>query len=557
MPLHSPSVARATFAARWDRTVAEHAEREFLIFESNAGRISRFSYAEFAEVVRRTEIGLASRGVEAGSVVHLVLPNSVAFVALWLACARLGAVFSSSDPRASTAELAAVRRRLRPVLSVIGEQQSASYPAPDGAFGGPVLVTGAEDPTIGGLADPAYDGSGDPGQPPGREPATSPEPGDVLAVLFTSGTTSAPKGVQLTQALYAHTAEVMARAAGLTATDRWLVVLPLFHANAQYYCFASAISVGASVALMSAFSARRFLDQARRHRVTHTSLFAAPIRMVLARGGSTALASPLRHVWFAQNLTDGEYERFSALVGVAPRQLYGMTETGPAVLTSPAGSAQHRSMGRVTPGCAVRIRALSGDRPAADGEVGVLEVHGVPGHTLFDGYLADPDTTRAGWSDVEADGSVWFATGDRVRVDPDGDHHFAGRGGDQLKVAGENVSVVEIEELIATHPGVFEVAVVGRPDPIRTEVPVAYVVPADPSGADGPAGAGLVDAIEALCVAQLSPSKRPHEVILVEELPRTSVGKIRKFLLGRQPSTDVYDDATASSANDGQEVAQP
>src|SRR5690606_35082599 len=98
---------------------------------------------------------------------------------------------------------------------------------------------------------------------------------DRLAVLFTSGTTSAPKGAMVTQANYVAAAEFMARASKLVAAHRWFVTLPLFHANAQYYCFASAIAVGSSVALTSAFSASRWIEQARALSVTHASLFAA------------------------------------------------------------------------------------------------------------------------------------------------------------------------------------------------------------------------------------------------------------------------------------------
>ncbi|MEZ5296266.1 MAG: AMP-binding protein [Ilumatobacteraceae bacterium] len=104
------------------------------------------------------------------------------------------------------------------------------------------------------------------------------EPTDRAAVMFTSGTTGRPKGVEITQANYAFAGTTMASAAQLGADDRQIVVLPLFHANAQYYSFASAIAVGASVALMHTFSASGFIPQAARHRATHASLFAGPIR---------------------------------------------------------------------------------------------------------------------------------------------------------------------------------------------------------------------------------------------------------------------------------------
>ena len=162
-------------------------------------------------------------------------------------------------------------------------------------------------------------------------PVRAPAPSDPFALMFTSRTTSAPKIVEVTQANYAFAGDVMAAASGIRPGSCFLVVLPLFHANAQYYSIAACISVGATIVLAPGFSASRFLEQADRLRVTHASLFAAPIRMILARAELQPVSRPLENVWFAQTLTDEEYEQFAALVGCRPRQIYGMTETAPAV----------------------------------------------------------------------------------------------------------------------------------------------------------------------------------------------------------------------------------
>jgi crotonobetaine/carnitine-CoA ligase len=340
---------------------------------------------------------------------------------------------------------------------------------------------------------------------------------DRAAVMFTSGTTGRPKGVEVTQANYAFAGSTMAAAAELGPDDRQLVVLPLFHANAQYYSFASAIAVGASVALMHTFSASGFLPQAARHRATHASLFAAPIRMILARGGPVD-GLVLRHCWFAQNLAEDQYATIADWFGCRPRQLYGMTETIPAVLTDEAADPRHDTMGSVTPGCSVEIHDADG-RPAAPDEVGEIVVGGEPGITLFAGYLDDPATTEASFRDG------WFRTGDRASRDADGRFRFDGRRSDVLKVAGENVSTVEVEAVLTAHPAVLEASVVGAPDPVRDEVPVAYVVPADPEQPP------TIDELTTWCEDRLSKAKRPRDFTFLDELPRTSVGKIRKFIL--------------------------
>jgi crotonobetaine/carnitine-CoA ligase len=118
-----------------------------------------------------------------------------------------------------------------------------------------------------------------------------------------------------------------------------------------------------------------------------------------------------------------------------------------------------------------------------------------------------------------------FRSGDLARVDDEGFFYFVGRRSDVLKVAGENVSTVEVESVLAAHPSVLEAAVVGEPDPVRDEVPVGFVVPAP--------GKPPIDLDELghWCAARLAPAKRPARITVVDELPRTSVGKIRKFQL--------------------------
>lgn len=492
-----------TFASVWERTVAARGDAPFLLFEAPDGQVTEWSYTAFDELVGRMAAELTGHGVGPGSSVHLALTNSPTFVAVWLAATRLGAWIVPSDPMGRTPELADHIERTDVTIGFCARERVAEYRPAAGNM--PFHMIDEADAAFAWLTHDRFD--------------EWPTPGltDRAAVMFTSGTTGRPKGVEITQANYAFAGATMAAAAQLTADDRHLVVLPLFHANAQYYSFASAIWVGASVALMHTFSASGFLPAAARHRATCASLFAAPMRMILARGDETDGVG-LRHCWFAQNITAEQHAMLSDWFGCRPRQLYGMTETIPAVLTDRPGDPRPDSMGFVTDGCVVELHDADG-APVAPGEVGEIVVGGTPGITLFAGYLDDPDTTAAAFRDG------WFRTGDRAIRDQQGRWCFDGRRSDVLKVAGENVSIVEVESVLAAHPAVLEAAVVGAPDPIRDEVPVAFVVAADPSA---PPSAGE---LAAWCAERLGKPKVPREFTFLDELPRTSVGKIRKFLL--------------------------
>ncbi|MDB0005863.1 AMP-binding protein [Ilumatobacteraceae bacterium] len=504
MSAHEPS----TFAAAWQRAVFDGPSRPFLTFEGPSGEIADWTYGEFDGLVNRAMATLRSEGVVQGSAVHLALTNSPTFIAVWLAAVRLGAWIVPSDPMSRAPELADHISRTEPVVGFCAESRAEPYVE---AAGSMRVIRVDESDTelrwLGGTIDVV------PGDP---------TPRDRAAVMFTSGTTGRPKGVEITQANYAFAGQAMAGASGLTSEDRQIVVLPLFHANAQYYSFASAIAVGASVALMHTFSASGFLPQVARHGATCASLFAAPMRMILARGEKVEGVA-LRHCWYAQNITPEQHKTLTDWFGCPPRQLYGMTETIPAVLTDTGNDPLSDSMGFVTDGCTVALHGPDG-AAVSDGDIGEIVVNGVPGETLFAGYLDDERTTVASFRDG------WFLTGDRARRDPDGRWYFDGRRSDVLKVSGENVSTVEVEAVITAHPAVLEASVIGAPDDVRDEVPVAFVVASDPTAPP------TVQDLTNWCAERLSKPKVPTQFTFLNELPRTSVGKIRKFLLKEKTS---------------------
>lgn len=508
-----------TFTDIWQRAVDQHGDRTFLAFRSEQGRIDTWTYGEFDRIVAGAAALLTATGVSAGDSVHLCLRNSPAFIAIWLATARLGAWMVPVDPASSSRDIATQLARVSPKIGFHAASRAETYLA--GVTEGSGLRTVALEETAADVEPGGLLHAGD-GPPVAAAPV---EPDTRLAVMFTSGTTSQPKGVVLTQANYRTVAEVMAAAAGLGADDRWVVTLPLFHANAQYYCFAPAIHVGASVALTATFSASGWIDMAIELGATHASLFAAPIRMILARTPEGTEPAQLRHVWFAQSLGRDHHRRFGELVGTLPRQLYGMTETIAIVTADRSDPPAHDVIGEPVPGRTVRLVDPATHEDVESGTPGMIMVRGERGVDLFAEYLDDPATTDRSFM-TDEHGTTWLLTGDLAAQTDGGALQFVGRADDVIKVAGENVSLTEVEAILAQAPGVLEVAVLARPDEIRDVVPVAYVVARDQ--ADPP----TADELAAWAGGQLSPQARPREWHFIDSLPRTSVGKVRRFKIG-------------------------
>jgi carnitine-CoA ligase len=465
--------------------------------------VQHFTWREVLARATSVARALADAGIGAGDHVHVHLPNCPEFLFVWFGCALRGAVIVPTNVASSPAELEYILGHVGAALSVC-----------DGD--GIDLVRRAR--LAAGVPDAVWRSGALP-----EANGTDPVPADVdaladLAVMYTSGTTSRPKGVRVTHANYVFAGESVAAGLGLMPDDRFLVVLPLFHANAQYYSVMSALVTGATIVLAARFSASGWVDTAICHHATVASLFAAPIRMILAKPGRPEWRShDLRVVAFAQNLTDAEHAAWERDIGAPLLQLYGMTETiGPPLMNPLWAIRRHNSLGRVALGYRCMITDRDG-AAVARGDVGELRVGGVPGVSLMAGYLNDPVATAA----TMADG--WLRTGDLVREDADGLITFVTRAKDMIKRAGENIAAGEIEDVLMAHPAVIDATVVGVPDAMRDETIVAFVVTAD----------GEVDAVALRdwCAARLARFRVPEFFVGRTALPRTSVGKIQKQAL--------------------------
>lgn len=497
-----PDVLRAGVDRTPDRTL--------LIFDDLRGGVQTFSWREVYDRSLAVAGRFADAGIGFGDSVHVHLPNRPEFLFHWFAAALRGAVAVPTNVASASAELEYILGHVEAGLSVTDHD------------GLDVVRRARAQVGLGG-ATWLCDSSAARGD---ESAVVTCDQRDDVAVMYTSGTTSRPKGVRITHGNYVFAGESVAAGLGLTPEDRFLVVLPLFHANAQYYSVMSTLIAGGTIILAARFSASGWVDTAIRHQATVASLFAAPIRMILTKPSRPEWRSHrLRLVAFAQNLTVDEWDAWNRDIGAPLLQLYGMTETiGPPLMNPLWGRRRHDSLGRVALG--YRCRIIDSDGVAVTpGEAGELHVGGVPGISLMAGYLKDPEATEA----VMRGG--WLRTGDLVREDPDGLISFVTRAKDMIKRAGENIAAGEIEEVLRGHPAVIDAAVIGVPDSMRDETIVAFVVTAD--------GELDVSALHSWCADRLAGFRVPEFFAARTTLPRTSVGKIQKQILrdewARQP----------------------
>ncbi len=493
-----------------------HPSAPFLIFEDAQGQVNRFSYADMERRANRMAHVLYMQGVSKGKMFHVHLPNCPEFFDCWFAAAALGAIMVPTNPLSTSDELSYILSHADCTVSITQPDLLPALHQVQAQRAHLTILLARTTETIDDtillthLLATAPDTSID-------LPAS--EPLDAVMMLYTSGTTSRPKGVLVTHANYLHVGEAVAQHMRMHPHDRWLIVLPLFHGNAQYYSIMSALVTGASIALIEHFSASQWGSQAARHGATLASLFAAPIRMILAKP-TTLLdrENSLRATVFAQSITPEQITTFEQRFACPLFQLYGMTETIAPVTMNPLyGECRNDSIGRPMHGTSIRVVNDEGEDVPV-GSVGEVLVHGKPGQTLMAGYFKNPVETAR----TVQDG--WLHTGDNVRADEDGYLYFVDRGKDMIKRAGENVAASEVERVVNMHPAVFESAVIGIPDEIRDESIKVYIVLHEGMAATS-------EDILRWCAERLAKFKVPGMIEFVDELPRTSVGKIQKHLL--------------------------
>ena len=440
-------------------------------------------YRDLLALADHTSQAWQAQGLGEGSLVGWLGHNTPEMLAALLACARLGAVWVPLNWRLAAPELAAIARHagLSALLNTPDQQPLAD-------------AVRALAPCAGPLA-----------------PA---QPGDAMLV-YTSGTTGQPKGALHTQAGLCANIDAAISVQGLSAADRVLAVLPMFHVGGLCIQLLPALACGATLLLQPRFEPGAWLHAVATTQPSTSLLVPAAMQAILAHPA-----------WPAANLASLHYVNSGSQVvplaliqafharGLPVAQVYGCTETGPvSIALHPADALAHPgSVGRPAPG--VRLRLMAGPgRLAQAGEVGEIQLQAP---NLMRGYHRQPP----GSGFVEG----WFATGDLARKAPGGWLSVVGRNSDLIISGGENIYPAEIENLAITWPGVADAVVLGLPDARWGEVPVLVLV-AQPGLAIDVCG------LRALFQQQLARFKHPRRIMLQGSLPRTALGKVQKALL--------------------------
>jgi acyl-CoA synthetase (AMP-forming)/AMP-acid ligase II len=502
-PFELPPIPETDLASFALRHSPELGDRPALI-DASSGRA--IAYAELAPLVRRAATGLAARGFRQGDVLAIYAPNLPEYAVAAHAVMSLGGVVTTANPLYTPAELATqlTDSRARAIVTVPTFLEHARQAAAEARCRELYVIGEADEATpFGALLEH--------GENP---PAVQIDPGDTAALLYSSGTTGLPKGVELTHR--AIVANLMQTAIALDSRkdDTILAVAPFFHALGFAVVLNTSLSVGATVMSLPRFDLEVFLRAIQDQRVTGT-VIVPPIALALARHPAVEgydLRS-LRYVGCGAAPLGKEIEEECAeRLGCVFQQGYGMTEATASIAIPAIGAPDlHRygQAGILVAGTEARV--VDPDSGVDLGTGGTGEIW-IRGPQLMRGYLGRPEATA---ETIDADG--WLHSGDIGRVDEDGRVFITDRIKELIKYKAYQVAPAELEALLCSHPAVAGAAVVGTPHEAAGELPTAFVV----------AGEEVSDDELMSWVAErVAPHKRIRRVERIEEIPCSPSGKI-------------------------------
>ncbi len=497
-------------------TIADHLARAATVYPESVGVVDEpdqpaaswgsLTYRQVADLAARQAAGLDALGIERGERVAIVSHNSARLLTSFFGVSGYGRVLVPVNFRLNAEEVAYIVEHSGARVLLVDPEVDAAL---SGVTAEHRFVIGAETDAV--LWPPA-DGA------PAPTPWDDPDEDATATINYTSGTTARPKGVQLTHRNLWVNAAVFGWHTGVNDRDVYLHTLPMFHCNGWGMPFALA-GMGATQVVLRKVDGAEILRRVERHGVTLLCGAPAVVAAVLDAAASWDGPIPgrdrVRMVVAGAPPPTRTIERMETELGWEFIQIYGLTETSP-LLTINRRRAEWDDL---TPGDRAALLGRAG-APALGTEVAVAASGEVlaRSNTVLDGYWEQPEAT----ADALADG--WFHTGDGGTLDDEGYLSISDRKKDVIISGGENVSSIEVEDTLFSHPAVAEVAVIGIPDAKWGETVKALVVLADGEKATE---ADLRDH----CRARLAHFKCPTSIEFRDELPRTATGKLQKFKL--------------------------
>jgi fatty-acyl-CoA synthase len=479
----------------------------------------RLTYRELDALIHRTACGLVSLGLRANDRIGVWAPNSLEWLLVQFACARIGAVFVNVNPAYRAFDLAYVLRKsgMRAIF-FIEKDARADYRAilSDARNGQDLPLEHAI-----AFGTPEWERLLQQG---GRFDGPEPQPDDVLSIMYTSGTTGSPKGVLLTNFGLMNATFHAGDNYGVTEADRPCLTLPLFHL-AGFFVTVMAFARGATLILPSAqFDPAALLKAIHEERAS--VILAVPTMWVamlehpacattdfsslrLASGGGAPCAVELM-------------QRVVDRTGASMSIVYGQTEAATLVTMGRVGDPPDRcvsTVGRVAQNTELKIVSPATGETVPEGEQGELLIRNP---MIMRGYDQEPEATAR---TIDSDG--WLHSGDLATMDPGGWFHITGRVKEMIIRGGENLFPAEIEAFLCTHPAVAEAYVIGLPDAKLGEAVLAWIRLA--------AGSACSEGdIRAYCQGKIAHFKIPQYIRFVDSFPLTASGKVQKFAIRQQ-----------------------
>ncbi|WP_399680698.1 ATP-dependent acyl-CoA ligase [Xenophilus sp.] len=495
--------AGRTLPAMLERQCGRFAERTLLV----AGD-TRWRYADALHTARAMGAVLQAAGIRAGDRVALMCGNRAEFLQTFLGCAWIGAVTVPINTAARGAALRHILANSGARLFVAEAEGLAALRGLEDRAGLPLervwRVDAPEEP-----GTERFPAPGD-----ALAEAAPVQPGDTLAILYTSGTTGLSKGVCCPHAQFywwgRHTAALLALGDG----EVLLTTLPLFHTNAMN-AFFQALLTGSTLVVEKRFSASGFWRALVRHQATATYVLGAMVPILLSKDATPDDRAHRVRIALAPGVPPRFHAQFSERFGMRLLDGYGSTESNFVI----GLDAEQRpgSMGRIVPGFTARV-ADEHDEEVPPGTPGELLLRADEPFAFATGYFGMPDKTVEAWR------NLWFHTGDRVTRDADGFFTFLDRLKDAIRRRGENISSYEVEQVLLSHPAVAVAAVFPVKSELAEDEVMAAVVPRE--------GAAL-DPVELVrfCEPRMAYFAVPRYLEFMAALPSTENGKVQKFKL--------------------------